>query len=149
LHSFVEHIRVVLLSSFFDNTESIINDATSCAFLALEHYAIDKLRNEGSPNFGSGTIGRFSALLFSYQTLNKHIHYYFLPAAARSFCFRSLSTVFRATLLATINTLCIGCTTNNVITNTGQVLYSATANIKRWSVPEVMTFARNISSNSI
>ena len=52
---------------------------------------------------------------------------YFLCERLLFGCFGSFSTVFRTTLTATINTCAIQCTTNQVVTYTGEVFYTTTA----------------------
>ena len=58
----------------------------------------------------------------------------------------SLCTIFGAALFAAINTLCIKCSADDVITDTRQVLNTAAANHNDGVLLQVVAYAGDVSS---
>ncbi|SDF18725.1 hypothetical protein SAMN04487996_109160 [Dyadobacter soli] len=84
------------------------------------------------------------------ELLNKSRESYFLFFLTFYWCcrslswFRALSTVFRTTLFTSVNTRSIQCTTDDVVTNTWQILHTTTADQYDRVLLQVVAFTWNV-----
>ena len=133
-----EYFHRILLGLLFNDVECIVENVLSSSALAIDHDLVDQFCDE------LGVIDRIRKYItLCYITFSWHLLFSSLLLGS----LRLLSSIQGTALVASVNACAVERTSDDVVTNTREVLDTAAADHNDRVFLEVMSDTRNVSSD--